>query len=359
MKRRFVIPRVPRIRVKGISVTRRTKRAAIALLTLAVLAAAVVLAHDPVVRVLARTGNPLYDMTKAAWVWDATLIAPPAATPAPGTQSTSPPAKAASFLEQLVSLNINRLFLNAGWEEAVKAPYLAAKPAEYDQFIKAAHGKGIKVEALFGEPNFAKAANWSEFERHVNLVLDYNKQNANRFAALHLDIEPYGCSDYRGNEAAILRDYLAGLQKVKNLVTAHNQAAHDHLKVVLDVPVWWDTQQPKVDGQAVLPQLLKLVDEVVVMNYTADASKFISQGTRWLDAAKTTGTPVMMGMEFQPEMRGATLTALTDKEVQAFIQSAQAQFHGSKQFAGFAVHHFTPFAEYCQAQAKQNGATQH
>lgn len=340
MKRRLVIPRMPRLKLSHITVTRRMKRIAFAVLALAVVVAAAGIAHGPVVRVLARTGNPLLDLDKSAWVWDATLIAPPAAQ----TAAPSP-----TFIERLTKLNINRLFLNAGWDKSVREPYLAARPAEYDQFIKAAQARGIKVEALYGEPNFAKAEHWPELLRHVNLVLDYNKQHANRFSALHLDIEPYGCADYRGNEATILRDYLAAMRQVKELLRQHNAAERDQLKLVLDLPVWWTAEAPVVDGQPLVPQLLSLADEVVVMNYTADGDRFISQGLRWLAAAKGATARVSMGMEFQPETRGATLSALTASEVQLYVQSAQKEFRSSRQFAGFAVHHFEPFDQYCLA----------
>lgn len=350
MKRKFA---VFRIGVKTSTVTPRMKRIAAALLILAVICAAAAVAHGPVVRVLARTGNPLYDMDKAAWVWDGTLIAPPSPAPngAGGGGGGGP------FLDRLRELNIKRIFLNAGWEKTVGGPYLAARPEQYDQFIKAAGARGIAVEALYGEPSFAKADHWADLARHVNLVLEFNRLHANRFCALHLDIEPYGCADYKGNEARILSEYLATLQKVKGLITQHNQANRDRLRLVLDLPAWWDEQSPKVDGRPLVPQLLQLADEVVVMNYTADVREFVDRGKRWLNAAAPSGTTVTMGLEFQPEVRGATLSTLAPEKVGAFLRTALQEFRAGKRFGGFAVHHFGSFSDYCREKSRRGGAT--
>lgn len=346
MKRKHGLPRTG---VRTFIVSPRAKRVAAALLLLIAIGVAAALAHGPVVRALARTGNPLYDLDKAAWVWDATLIAPPSPKEAGSGQ--------ASFLDRLRELNITRVFLNAGWEKTVSGPYLAAKPEQYDQFIKAAGARRVAVEALFGEPSFAKADHWADLARHVNLVLEYNRLHANRFSALHLDIEPYGCADYKGNEARILSEYLAALQKVKDMVVQHNQANRDHLRLVLDLPVWWDAQNPKVNGQPLVPQLLQLADEVVVMNYTTDAREFIERGKRWLNAAAASKATVTMGLEFQPEVRGATLSALAKEDVGTFMRTTWQEFRINKQFGGFAVHHFGPFNDYCRAQARRAGTT--
>lgn len=316
----------------------RLKRALLVLLAVVLVAGVAVVAHEPVVRVLSRTGNVFLDERKATWAWDAAVI-----DPAPkGTTGQGPQA----FLDSLRQLNINRVFLNAGWEKTVKGTHLQSHADQYTTFVKQASARGIAVDALFGEPTWARAASLPTLEQHVQLVLDFNAKSKTRFNALHLDIEPYGCPGYGGQRALILQEYLANLTRVRTMVDAHNKTTKDDLLLVLDLPAWWTDSEPVVDGKALVPQLIALADEVVVMNYVTDPAEFSAQAKSWLTLGQTAGKKIMIGVDFQGSTRQDGLCTKSRADLQTFFQAPLAEFRANKAFNGIAVHHYAAYKDF-------------
>lgn len=329
----------PRWKPVALVIEPRLKRALLLLLAVVLVAGVAAVSHEPVTRVLSRTGNTFLDQPKAAWVWDSALIAPStASTTGRGTQA---------FIDSLRQMNINRVFLNVGWEKATKEAYLRSQSDAVTVFLKQAHARGITVDALYGEPTWARAESLPLLEQYVKLVLEYNATHKYRFNALHLDIEPYGCPGYGGQRDLILKEYLANLTRVRELVTAHNKAARDDLQLVLDLPAWWTETEPTVDGGALVPQLIALADEIVVMDYTEEQARFADQARAWLKLGQAGGKKVMIGVDFQANDRPKSLAVMTRDELQAFFQEPLTEFSRTKLFTGLAVHHYSAYREFC------------
>ncbi|HEY6290498.1 MAG TPA: hypothetical protein VI455_02925 [Terriglobia bacterium] len=66
-------------------------------------------------------------------------------------------------------------------------------PEQHRAFLARAHQRGLRVEALLGDPEWAAEKNHEGAMAAVEAVLDFNRQapSAARFDGVHLDIEPY------------------------------------------------------------------------------------------------------------------------------------------------------------------------
>ncbi|MEW5980753.1 MAG: hypothetical protein AB1806_00115 [Acidobacteriota bacterium] len=220
---------------------------------------------------------------RAMWLWN------------PSAARADPAARAA-LLDFARRERIGTIWAQVNTVAAAGPPYppaarrdhVHASPRSLDEregwkaLIAAAHERGIRIEALDGDPAWALAANHHLALGVVDAVLAYNQQvsPAERFDGVHLDIEPYLLVAWRfpRSREALLREYL-------DVITHCQSHVHEFPTMAfgVDIPFWWQSVDGKTGraigevrflgtSKAASYHLIDRLDNVGIMNYRNKAA---------------------------------------------------------------------------------------
>lgn len=173
---------------------------------------------------------------------------------------------------------------------------------ELRAFIRKAHARGIKIEALDGYPEFAQRPYHFVVYAMVDAIIDYNNRVApeERYSGIHLDNEPYLIIGwhYPARREQILEEFLALNVECQRRVSAQSDMVYG-----IDVPFWWsalDTETGEPIGivsfngerKPAVHFCIDLLDNLGIMNYrdTAyGADSMLSHGSPILEYAEKKG----------------------------------------------------------------------
>ena len=258
---------------------------------------------------------------KRTWEWNSTTIDNPTI-----------------LINDLTSKNLSNVVVNCGYDTVTKTPYLKNNVGKYDTFIQQATSKGIKVEGIYSNNDWALTSNYTSLANSVKEVLNFNATHRNRFSAIHLDIEPYLLSDWQTNSNSILQQYVSNLSNIRTLINSHNKKNKDSIKLVIDIPFWFN--QYNVNGKNYVDSLLEKVDKIVVMDYTQNDLDFINRGVDILNIAdKYTNKKVVIASEFQSDYTDVTLYAKSLTELGSYTNNALSEFQKHISFDSLSVPH--------------------
>jgi len=135
--------------------------------------------------------------------------------------------------------------------------------AKWRPLIRAAHERGLKIEALDGDPTYADAAFHHIPLAITDAVIAFNRESppSERFDGVHFDNEPYllpGWNDPMSRET-LVSGHLAVIDKIQRRVERARP-----LTFGVDLPFWWDLEAAA--------QILARVDAVTVMDYRNEAA---------------------------------------------------------------------------------------
>lgn len=115
------------------------------------------------------------------------------------------------------------------------------------KFIREAHARGLKVEALDGYPEYALKKYHFIPLALVDAVIDYNRRvdPAEKFDGIHFDNEPYLIVGWMHREVReqILREFLE--LNIESQRRVHEQS---DLVFGVDLPFWWNMPDPQTRG---------------------------------------------------------------------------------------------------------------
>lgn len=265
---------------------------------------------------------------KGTWEWNATTIDNPT-----------------TLINSLTSKNLSNVVVNCGYDTVTKTPYLKNNVGKYDTFIKQATSKGIKVEGIYSNNDWALTSNYTSLANSVKEVLNFNATHKNRFSAIHLDIEPYLLSDWQTNSNSILQQYVSNLSNIRTLINSHNKKYKDTVKLVIDIPFWFN--QYNVNGKNCIDSLLEKVDKIVVMDYTKNDLDFKNRGVDILNIAdKYTNKKIVIASEFQADYTDVTLYDKTLTELDSYNSNALSEFQKHTSFDSLSAHDLESYSLY-------------
>lgn len=173
---------------------------------------------------------------------------------------------------------------------------------ELRAFIRAAHAKGIKIEALDGYPEFAQRPYHFVVYAMIDAIIDYNKrvEPEERYAGVHLDNEPYLIIGWHHhvNREQILEEFLELNVECQRRIREQSDMVYG-----IDVPFWWSAIDKETDEaigivtfngerKPAVDFCIELLDNLGIMNYrdTAyGADSMIAHGTPILEFAEQVG----------------------------------------------------------------------
>lgn len=243
------------------------------------------------------TQNTVKDEKFAVWMWQ--------------TEYADMPDTA----ENLSKINIDNIYITP--REDMSENIL------YASFLKNLNLYGISAQALLGTPEWTLSDYYNRMDTRIKQIFDYNSKYENKFTAIHLDIEPYLLPDWENNKEFYFNSYCDNMTKLSKEIKIHNSDKNDNLKLILDIPFWYD--------KASLERILSIADEVTVMDYTDDLNDFILRGNAIFSIADQKGKKVNIGID---------LNDIKYDEILSYAKTSKNEFKKHLSFGEIAIHDY-------------------
>ncbi|HUZ45392.1 MAG TPA: hypothetical protein VMW54_02020 [Terriglobia bacterium] len=219
----------------------------------------------------------------------------------------------------------------------------------YGAFLKAAHQRGLLVEALAGAPVWAASAYHARALGAVRAILELNARMGaeGRFDGIHFDVEPYLLLGFAapGYRKLLLKEYLEMLAQC-------SAAAHKgHVAFACDIPWWFFPVSPAAreeltvsfDGteKTVGEHVADLLDSVTIMDYRNEADGsggIITFGIPALAYAAEIHKKIRIGLETSAETPTAVTFAVAVSTGKFFAKLRQEHLEDQRSFEGYALH---------------------
>ncbi|UVI32836.1 hypothetical protein [Paenibacillus spongiae] len=220
---------------------------------------------------------------KATWVWDTKTL-------------MKDKSKILAFAEEQ---GVNVIFLHIDRKSKDFEPYRA--------FVEEAHGLGIEVEALGGDPTWGLTGYREEIASFIEWIEDYQSAVGGRaaFDGIHVDIEPYLLKEWEQDQDDVVRQWTGNVEylvkKVKRDVS---------LRVSADLPFWIHKIPARQSG-SVGAWMIEQLDRVVIMDYRNFAigkNGIIDNALPMIREGTKAGKPVIIGLETAPTNEGEHTT---------------------------------------------------
>ncbi|RFU62469.1 amidase [Peribacillus glennii] len=252
--------------------------------------------------------------TKATWLWNPWMI-------------VNDESGTIAFLEEK---NLNKVYLQIDRDIPVTV---------YRSFIEKASSKGMKIYALDGAPQWVAPDGYKSLDRLMNWLKTYQNESSSfqKFAGVHLDVEPYLYSGWSTNQASTVKTYQALIMKAKSSATAIA------LALEADIPFWFDEISYKnTYGKGILAEwMIANTNSVTIMAYRDSASMIIELVAKEMALAAKYNKQLVIGVETGQTSEGGMLTFF--EEGQAYMNQelvkVKDSYAGTPGYSGIAVHH--------------------
>ncbi|MET3289814.1 UNVERIFIED_CONTAM: hypothetical protein ABID98_002384 [Brevibacillus sp. OAP136] len=258
---------------------------------------------------------------KGTWIWDATII-------------KTDQEKIFKFARDN-DLTTIYLQIDKGVPETV-----------YQNFVRSATEKQIKVEALAGRPQWALTNNQNQIKDFLSWVKAYNAavESEERFAGLHFDIEPYILAEWKTNQKLVIENWMENMRFIEK------ETKGSGLKITLDVPFWLHLVKLPNSNYSMSAWLMEKADSVVIMDYRNTAlgnDGIVANAHTLLREASTLKRQAIVAVETAPSSEGAftTFYSLSVGAMKTELQVAKEKLSHYSSYAGFAIHDYKSWTE--------------
>ncbi len=263
--------------------------------------------------------------------------------------------------------HITDLFLQVHFESSTKGGPQQLRDAEkLHTFLGEATRSGLRAHALFGEPEQTLTKNHERVLTKVDAFIGFNEgaaEKSERFAGLHLDVEPHGLAAWKKADEAEKCQLLTQLVELNAKVTERLHAKAPGVLYGADITFWFD--KTKDDGSPAYPvtfhgvtkdatkHLLDMADNVAVMGYRDHAEG--SEWTRWseptwaIDYADHAKGKVFVGVKMADiGPKKESFFGRTEPEMLAELQKVDAAYEKHPGYAGIAFFMYSAYKKMPQ-----------
>ncbi|ANU21904.1 amidase [Planococcus donghaensis] len=266
---------------------------------------------------LTQTGVNAHAMeldVKATWLWNPWMI-------------YSDEAGTLAFLE---SKEVNKVYVQI--DEDIPL-------AVYQSFIEKAGASGMTIYALDGANDWVAPKGFTKQDRLMNWLSAYQQKAlpAQKFAGVHLDVEPYLYSGWNTNRATTIKSYQSLLSKAATSTAAMN------LPLEADLPFWFDEIAYKnTYGKGVLAEwVIANTNSVTLMAYRDSAAMITELVKNEVAYAEKYGKTVVVGVETGQTDEGNNISFFEEGEtfMNGELAKVSAYYSTAAGFGGVAIHH--------------------
>lgn len=252
--------------------------------------------------------------------------------------------------------HISDLFLQVHFENTGKGGTQQLRDAEkMHVFLGEAARAGLRSHALFGEPEHTLTKNHERVLAKVDAFIELNQSTAEsgeRFAGLHLDVEPHGLAAWKKADDAEKCRLLTQLVEVNAKVIERLHTKAPGVVYGADITFWFD--KVKDDGTPAYPvtfhgvtkdatkHLLDMADNVAIMGYrdhAEGANGLIGVNQRAIDYADGDAAKgrVFVGVKMADiGPKKESFFGRTEPEMLAELQKVDAAYGTHRGYAGIA-----------------------
>ncbi|MBI4335275.1 MAG: hypothetical protein HY589_01320, partial [Candidatus Omnitrophica bacterium] len=211
------------------------------------------------------------------------------------------------------------------------------------EFLRESHKRGVKVEALTGNPVWSLAENHHLSLNWIRFFLDYNKDRPReeRIDGVSLDVEPYLTAEWEQDRERIKSDYIELLRKCRELIDGYGQ----EFRVGVAIPFFYD----KEDEGKFERSILEYVDYLALMDYYDTAKEIVERARFHITLANEMNKKVTVAVETQDlvEMkqgkRRNTFIEEGWEEMERQLERVKEEFINEPGFEGVAIHHYDSY----------------
>ncbi len=248
-------------------------------------------------------------------------------------------------------MGFKEIYLSVDFDTSPRGriPVSIADARAYGSFLKAAHQRGLRVEALTGAPIWAARAYHARALGAVRAILDFNtgRPSLEQFDGIHFDVEPYLLLGFSvpGYRKRLLQEYL---EMVADCAAA---ARRDHTPFTCDIPWWFYPATPAARKQftvtfggtqkTVGEHVTDLLDSVTIMNYRNEADGaggIITFGIPALAYAAKVHKRIRIGLETSAERPTVVKFVAAIPTKKFFERVRQNNLMDQHSFEGYALH---------------------
>ncbi|MFC4305320.1 copper amine oxidase N-terminal domain-containing protein [Cohnella boryungensis] len=259
-------------------------------------------------------------MPKGTWIWDASLIE----------------KERDRILSFASKQDVTAIYLHVNRDIA---------PAVYEDFVRRATERQIRVEALAGRPEWALTTNRDPIKSFIAWTLQYNASVGEeaRFGGLHFDIEPYLLADWRTDSKRILEQWIHNLRWIEQ------EAEGSGLKMTMDVPYWLHEVKVPDTDYSMSAWLLEKFDCLVIMDYRNHAlgkNGIVDNAQVILREASALNKQVIVAVETAKSLEGDRVSfyAKSVEYMEQELQTAHGELFRYASYAGMAIHDYRSWA---------------
>ncbi|WP_128101320.1 hypothetical protein [Paenibacillus sp. DCT19] len=251
---------------------------------------------------------------RATWVWDTTQI-------------QSRPQEVLKFAKEK---KVNTIYLQLNRD--VKIPY-------YTSFIREARANHIAVDVMDGRSAWGLTESRTQIADFLNWIEAYQNQVQpnEKFAGIHLDIEPHVHPQWKTNQASVITQWMGNVQYIMD------RAKQMKMPVGADLPFWLDNYKVPGSTQAVSNWMIQKYDSITIMAYRDTAAAIYNVAKDELIDAAQQGKKISIAIETKQSKEGDFITFYEEgseyMESQLKLVESMAKVHSS--FNGFSIHEYT------------------
>lgn len=251
---------------------------------------------------------------RATWVWDTTQI-------------EKNPQEVLKFA---VDHDINTIYLQINRD--VKIPY-------YTEFIRKARAYNIAVDVMDGRAAWGLTESREQIASFLDWIEVYQNQVEpnEKFAGIHLDIEPHVHPEWKTNQASVITQWQGNVQYIVD------RAALMNMPVAADLPFWLDNYKIPGSTMAVSSWMIRKFDSITIMAYRDTAAAIYNVAKDELAEASQLGKTISIAVETKQSKEGEFITFYEEgsayMESQLKLVEKLAAEHSS--FKGFSIHEYT------------------
>ncbi|MDR3711005.1 MAG: hypothetical protein P4L33_22105 [Capsulimonadaceae bacterium] len=200
------------------------------------------------------------------------------------------------------------------------------------RFLRAAHGRGLSVYYLCGDPAWATPAQQPRALASLNAVIAFNARGkrGEQYDGITYDVEPYLVKGWPSQD---LRDgYLELLQRSGTIIRASRQ----RFTMTAVIPRWFSN--PELNGLD--QRVIDASDGIVIMDYVTTASRLVNDAGKELSHASSVNKPAWIAVETGElkETPRATFFGQPASAMEQVLSEALRSFQSQTSFAGYAIH---------------------
>ncbi|MBM7572978.1 hypothetical protein [Aquibacillus albus] len=211
----------------------------------------------------------------------------------------------------------------------------------YSDFVEKANAAGIEVHAMGGHPAWALKEEESRVLRLVDYVKKYNDSaNENqKFAGIHLDIEPYVTPSWTENQNEVLSEWMDNIE-----LFVKETKRESNLEASMDLAMWFDdTETPGYPDTPFHEWVINQMDHTSIMafrDYAKGSGGILDMAQNETDFAESIDKNIIISVELKENRDNPHISFHEEGEakMEEQLQIVDKELNSNSAYNGYTVH---------------------